>query len=97
MFYKNLSQDTLRGIVLALVYFESTRQADTTLKNIFIFTFFFVIVIYISDFVSIKREVVIGAFMTKTIFTLVDSRINENGEHRLTESKKKSNKQQVKK
>lgn len=90
MFYKTLSEDALRGFTLAIVYFESTKQADTTFKNILVFMFFFLIIIYISDFVSIKREVVLGAFMTKTIFTLVDTRINKNGEHQITENNKKN-------
>jgi uncharacterized membrane protein len=65
----------LRGLFLALAYFTVTKDNDTTLINIVKFAGFYVIVYIAACVVDIDTKVVTTAFITKTIFTLVDERV----------------------
>lgn len=65
----------IKGIILSILYFEITKANDTTIENIFKFTVFYVIMINGAYIMEIDPNVVTTAFITKTVFTLVDERI----------------------
>jgi hypothetical protein len=64
-----------KGLLLSLLYFEITKANDTTFVNIFLFTAFYISMVYGSILVGIEESVITTAFLTKTVFTLVDERI----------------------
>ena len=67
----------IRGLVLALLYFTLTKANDTTLNNILIFVTFYTIFIFTAKGVNMNADIVTTAFLTKTIFTLIDERIKK--------------------
>jgi len=71
----------LKGILLAILYFEITKSNDTTFKNVFLFTSFYTIMLNGAYLVDIDPNVVTTAFITKTVFTLVDERIKKKKEN----------------
>lgn len=68
----------IRGLVLSLLYFYITKANDTTLNNIFIFVTFYTIFSITAASVKMNPDVVTTAFLTKTIFTLIDERIKKH-------------------
>lgn len=74
---KDLTETLLRGILIALLYFEITKANDSTLYNISIFTLFYTFMIYGAILTDINPTVITSAFLTKTVFTLVDERIRK--------------------
>lgn len=77
---EDLFEYTLRGLLLAVLYFEITRANDTTLPNVLLFTSLYIIMIVGANLANIDTNVVTSAFFTKTIFTLVDERIRKRSE-----------------
>lgn len=67
----------IRGILISLLYFEITKANDTTLYNISLFTMFYSLMIYGAMVTDINPTVITSAFLTKTVFTLVDERIRK--------------------
>lgn len=67
----------MRGVFLGLTYFTVTKAHDTTFENIIKFTLFYVVLSVCAYLVDIEMRVVTSAFVTKSIFTLVDERINK--------------------
>jgi hypothetical protein len=70
--------DSVKGFLLALLYFELTKSNDTTPKNLFLFVVFYVVMINSASTVGIDPTVVTTAFITKTVFTLIDERIKRS-------------------
>lgn len=70
----------VKGIILSLLYFEITKANDTNINNILLFTFFYNVMTYGSILIGIDPVLVTNAFITKTIFTLVDQRIQKEKE-----------------
>lgn len=66
-----------RGIVISLLYLTATQIEDTTPEKVFLFSLFYVIIFNCASLVGINPEVVTTAFITKTIFTLIDERIKK--------------------
>lgn len=75
---RKILEDIIKGIILSLLYFEITKANDTTIKNIFLFVSFYIILINGALVLGIDPNVVTTAFVTKTIFTVVDERIKKN-------------------
>lgn len=69
--------EIIKGIFLSIVYFEITKGNDTNLYNVGLFTLFYVILVSSSTLIGIQPYIVLNAFMTKTVFTLIDQRINK--------------------
>jgi hypothetical protein len=69
--------EIIKGIFLAILYFEITQANDSTIYNVSLFTFFYTILVTSSDIIGIQPSIVLNAFMTKTVFTLIDQRINK--------------------
>jgi hypothetical protein len=67
----------LRGIILGVLYLEITQVNDTTPYNIFLFSVFYTIMFSGAQVAGIDPNVVTTAFITKTVFTLVDERIKK--------------------
>ena len=65
----------LKGVILAILYLEITKTNDTTVTNIISFTFFYAVMIFCAMITKSDLSVVTNAFITKTIFTLIDERI----------------------
>jgi hypothetical protein len=65
----------IKGIVLSLLYFEITKTNDTTIENIGLFVSFYLAMIYGATITGINETVITSAFLTKTVFSLVDERI----------------------
>lgn len=70
----------IKGIVIAFLYFEITKENDTNIKNMALFTFFYIVMIYCAIITGIEPNVITGAFLTKTIFTLIDTRVKKNND-----------------
>lgn len=75
--FNNIIINIIKGIILSVIYFEITLSNDTTIYNISLFTMFYVILVSSSTIIGIDPTIVLNAFMTKTVFTLVDQRINK--------------------
>lgn len=78
--FKDLLTQFIKGVILALVYFEITNANDTTFKNVILFTSLYLTMVYGAHIVNIDKNVVTSAFITKAVFTLVDERIKRKKE-----------------
>ena len=67
----------IKGIFIALLYFEFTKANDTNIKNILMFTIFYISMIYGAKLTNIDPNVITSAFLSKTVFTLIDERIRK--------------------
>lgn len=76
-YYKKLLTDIIKGLILSILYFEITKTNDTTPKNIFLFVSFYIVMSNSASVIGIDPNVVTTAFVTKTIFTLIDERIKK--------------------
>lgn len=79
-FFATLLSDVIKGIIIGLLYLEFTRTNDTSFKNTLLFVFFYVVMVNCAAISGIDPNVVTNAFITKTIFTLVDERIKKKDE-----------------
>ena len=73
----HLSMLLLRGGILGVLYLEITKANDTTPYNILLFSLFYAIMFFGAQIAGIDPNVVTTAFLTKTVFTLVDERIKK--------------------
>lgn len=74
---KQLIIELVKGFTISLLYFEITRTNDTTIQNIILFTTFYLFMVYGAILTGIDSNVITSAFLTKTVFTLVDERIRK--------------------
>lgn len=74
----NLVTYIAKGIFLGLIYFETTKAKDTTLQNLILFTLLFTVMSVSSELLGVDPIVITNAFITKTIFTLVDERVKKD-------------------
>lgn len=74
----NILFNLFTGFILGLLYFETTKTNDTTFDNLIMFTSFYIIANMTSKLLNIDEKVIINAFITKTIFTLIDERVRKN-------------------
>lgn len=65
----------VKGIILSLLYLEITKTNDTTMENIVLFVSFYLAMVYGAKITGIDENVITSAFLTKTVFSLVDERI----------------------
>lgn len=72
---KSFVTKLIKGLVLSVLYLEITKANDTTFENVILFTTFYISMIYGAILTGIDENVITSAFLTKTIFTLVDQRI----------------------
>lgn len=72
-----LYKETIKGIILSFLYYEVTRAQDTTFRHIFLFTSFYIIMIYGAMLTDLDTKIVTNAFITKAVFTLVDERLKD--------------------
>jgi hypothetical protein len=70
----------IKGIILSLLYLEITRSNDTTFQNITLFVSFYLAMVYGANITGIDENVITSAFLTKTVFVLVDERIKKSKE-----------------
>ena len=73
----DIIENLIRGVLISLLYFEITKANDTTLYNIGLFTMFYSIMIYGAIITDINPTVITSAFLTKTVFTLIDERLRK--------------------
>lgn len=74
----------IKGFILSFIYFEITKANDTNIENIFLFTSFYVSMIYGAVITDINPTVITSAFLTKTVFTLIDERIKRKNKDTLS-------------
>jgi hypothetical protein len=67
---------TLRGAALGLLYLSATQADDTNLRNIILFTVFYLSMFYGANYLGFDVKIITTAFITKTVFTLIDDRLN---------------------
>lgn len=70
--------ESVKGFLLAILYFAITKANDTTVRNVSLFVVFYIIFVSAAILTKINTDVVTTAFLTKTIFTLIDERIKKN-------------------
>lgn len=75
----NIFQEFCKGVLLAVLYLEITKANDTTFENIILFVSFYISMILGAVLAKIDTNVITGAFLTKTVFTLIDERIKRYG------------------
>lgn len=68
-------EDTVKGFIIGILYLFITRENDTSFKNILIFVIFYISVSNGARVAGIDPNVVATAFVTKSVFTIVDQRI----------------------
>ena len=66
-----------KGLLIGLLYLETTKANDTTFTNILLFGFFYCIMAFSATYLDVEPHVITNGFITKTIFTLVDERIRK--------------------
>ncbi len=79
--FKLFTNQLVKGLLLAVLYFELTNANDTTFYNIFLFTIFYIAMIYGAILTGIDPNVITSAFLTKAVFTLVDEKIKRQGQN----------------
>lgn len=82
MKFSKLLSDIVKGIFIAFLYLQLTKTNDTNVQNIVIFTFFYVTLINGAQFAGVDPIIVTNAFITKTVFTLIDERIKKNDDEK---------------
>jgi hypothetical protein len=80
MKFSKLITDIVKGLFIGILYLQLTKTNDTNLQNIAVFSFFYVVLINGAHFAGVDPIIVTNAFITKTVFTLVDERIKKNDE-----------------
>jgi len=75
MLFHKFILNLIKGVILSLLYFEITKANDTTIHNVALFASFYVSMVYGATITGIDPNVITSAFLTKTVFTLVDERI----------------------
>lgn len=74
---RTLLIEFVKGFFLSLIYLTLTEADDTNLQNILVFTLSYVVLLNSAKAVTIDPNFVTNAFITKTIFTLIDQRVNK--------------------
>ena len=74
---KKFITQLIKGIILSLLYLQITKANDTTIENITLFDSFYLAMIYGATITGIDENVITSAFLTKTVFSLVDERIKK--------------------
>jgi hypothetical protein len=74
---KQFVTQLIKGIILSLLYLQITKANDTTIENITLFVSFYLAMIYGATITGIDENVITSAFLTKTVFSLVDERIKK--------------------
>ena len=74
---ENLIQHLFKGLLLAFIYLEMTKTNDMSISNVSLFTLFYLFMIYGAQLTNIDTNVITSAFLTKTVFSLIDERIKK--------------------
>lgn len=74
----NFTTIIIRGIILAILFLQITKTNDTSITNIVLFTVFYTIMVYGAILTNIDPNVITSAFLTKTVFSLIEDRIRIN-------------------
>lgn len=70
--------DFTRGIFLAVLYVFITKEDDTDLRHIIKYTLLFFLLNVLFILAGINKEILVSAFISKSIFLLIDERIKTN-------------------
>lgn len=70
--------EIIKGIIMAMLYLEITKANDLTIQNVFLYAFFYIAMVSGARLTGVDPLIITNAFMTKTVFTLVDDRIKDN-------------------
>ena len=72
---RSLIKEILIGVFISLIYLQATSEEDTDITHIFSIALTYVLLKYIADYVDINPDLITNAFITKTIFTIIDVRL----------------------
>lgn len=75
--FSTLIKDVIKGMFIALLYLQLTKANDTNFQNILLFSSFYVVMLNGAQFAGVDPIIVTNAFITKTVFTLIDERIKK--------------------
>lgn len=75
-----LAQQIARGIVIGILYLFITQANDMSLENVVLFVFVYLVMVNGASVAGIDPNVITTAFLTKTVFTVVDERIKRKQE-----------------
>ncbi|NBP13184.1 hypothetical protein EBU95_02165 [bacterium] len=67
----------VKGIILAYLYLEVTNANDTTIRNTLTFLGFYLLMVVGAVLAEIDTNVITSAFLTKCVFTIVDTQIKK--------------------
>lgn len=70
-----LLKEFVKGFVLACLYVFITKEDDTNISNILKYSTYFFVLILLFLSVGVNSDIITSAFISKTIFTIVDERI----------------------
>lgn len=73
----HIVQLMFRGALLGVLYLQITQANDTTPYNVILFALLYGVMFTGAHAAGIDPNVVTTAFVTKTVFTLVDERIKK--------------------
>jgi hypothetical protein len=73
-----LFRELIKGLFLACLYVFVTKDDDTTLSNILKYTTYFFILILSFLSVGFNADIIASAFISKTIFIIIDERIKSS-------------------
>lgn len=93
MNFKNLLTEIVTGIFLAMLYLALTEADDTNFKNVLMYTSAYVTLFNGAKITTIDPNFVTNAFITKTVFTIVDQRVNKKNKKDTAENKQNDNQQ----
>lgn len=72
-----LISEIVKGAFIGFLYLQITLTNDTTIENVLRFTFFYLMMIYGGIISGISTNTITTAFLTKTVFTLIDERVKK--------------------
>lgn len=70
-----VATDVMRGLFMAFLYLQMTVADDTTVENLAYIAFFYTAMTTSARILGYSENVVVNAFITKMIFTVVDEQI----------------------
>lgn len=73
----SIYKEILKGLFISVIYLGITKVNDTNIQNISLFALFYVILSYSARILDVDNSIILNAFVTKTVFTLIEQRINK--------------------
>lgn len=79
---KSIISEFAQGIIMAILYLETTKANDSTFEIVFLYGFFYMVMRSGARLTGMDPMIITNAFMTKTVFTLIDDRMKSTNDHK---------------